>query len=296
MVGVQRPISLGVESTEIVIRGGHLKSPLVMTGLAVVDHIQFIKLRKTNKVLSSFLTDKPAFQRPLAKTLVFEKLGLLRNAKYHELLVEVQTAGTEGQGEEEQEIDDLGLDEPEVGGRLSNWSRHRGRYRAAVKLIPRMAIVSFERPGQLAWEPMLLMESATKVPAMECSTANLQAMFALVQLDLSDGSVHRPQHGRQREQAQTKPPRLLADGSREYWIRGGWVRKIRLAAPIPPADPPDGRKFKTLKRRSSDELAKAKPKQANRSAKARGVGRTATSRAFVADVPGHAVDDLELDL
>ena len=278
-----------------------MKAPMVMTGLAVVDHIKFVMLRKTNKVFSCFLTNRPAFQRPLAKTLVFEKLALLRNAKYHELLMDIQRPGTEGHGEvsnqAEEEMDDLGLDEPEMAPVVSDRAlqRHRDRAaRLAVKQMPRMAAVSFERPGQLAWEPVLLRDSATKAPAMECSKANLQAMFDLVQMDLTDGSIHRPQHGHQREQAHTKPPRLLADGSREYWVRGKWVRKIRLASPIPPADPPDGRKFKTLKRRSSDELAK--PRGGRRLAKGRGVGRTAASRAFVALVPGDAVDNLELEL
>jgi hypothetical protein len=93
----------------------------------------------------------------------------------------------------------------------------------------------------------------------------------------------------------TKAPRRYPDGSREYWVRNKWVRKTKLANDSMPVV----RKFRTLKRRSSDEVAAA----AGKSARGRGRGRgrkMAVVKARGKTAVDHAVnqeiapDDLEL--
>jgi hypothetical protein len=269
----QRPsASLGTLPTELVLRGGLLKGPVVLTGLQIVMEKQFVVLRKTDKILNGFLTGLPASGRPLAHTLIMEKLQQLRNSKGKDLLAELQNPAGEEAGAIVPvvigEVDDLGLDIPvdvvvsvhPVGKRLRGTS-----IRAARSQLPMTAVVSVERPHGSMWQPVLLLDVAHKAPAMECTAANFQALFELVQADLAEGTCHRKPYGSDCPLPVAKAPRRYPDGSREYWVRNKWVRKTKLANDSMPVV----RKFRTLKRRSSDEVAAA----AGKSARGRGRGR-----------------------
>jgi hypothetical protein len=287
----------GTLPTEMVIRGGMLKGPAVLTGLCTALDKPFIPLRKSDKVLSLFLTGRPAGLRPLANTLIIEKLLELRNNKRRDLAAEIRrdlrmpavddagamVAVADGQ------VDDLGLDDPaEVLVAVDPVDKRRRGIcnRAVLSQLPRTAAVSVERPDGTVWEPVLLVDVAHKAPAMECVVANFQALFEIVQGQMTDGTSQRKQYGKEHPLSESKAPRHHPDGSREYWVRGKWIRRYK----IPSSSRPALRKYRTLKRKSSDEAAAA----ARARPRARGRGRKAASS--VAQVEAAAGDGSELEL
>jgi hypothetical protein len=113
--GGPRIVGVGLESTEMVLRGGYLKNPVVLKGLTDMDGRVFVPLRKMCPMLSDFLTESPCFKRPLANTTVFENLMKLRNAKVRMLKRDIQLSGADVADEvsdrAEGALDDLGLDD-----------------------------------------------------------------------------------------------------------------------------------------------------------------------------------------
>jgi hypothetical protein len=285
--------SLGTMPTEMVIRGGMLKGPAVLTGLCTALDKPFVPLRKSDKVLSLFLTGRPSSQRPLAKTLIIETLLTLRNNKRIDLAAEIRMPAGDDAGAmvavADGLADDLGLDDPaEVLVAVDPVGKRRRGIcnRAVLSQLPRTATVSVERTDGTVWEPVLLVDVAHKAPAMECVVANFQALFEIVQGQMSDGTSQRKQHGQEHPLPGSKAPRHHPDGSREYWVRGKWVRRYKIASSTRPAL----RKYRTLKRKSSDEAAAA----ARARPRARGRGRKAASLAIQAEAASGDGSELEL--
>ena len=93
------PISI---ESRLVVCGGHLKQPIMMP-TQVVDDRSYFKLIKSDAQVARLLVPKlDAYDRPLSRTDIVERLGSLRNSAYHALLLPPD----EGQKE------DLGLDGP----------------------------------------------------------------------------------------------------------------------------------------------------------------------------------------
>ena len=313
MAAKSLPVILGTLPTELVIRGGHLKEPAMLKGLLITNERRFVLLLKANKVLSGFLAGVTPGKRPLARTLIIEKLAELRNIKHKELVAELRLpAGGDAAAIvpiAAGPVDDLGLDSPGAAPvedvRMDRASRALC-LRSVQRQLPQIVVVSVERPDGTTWLPVLLLDRAPKAPAMECTADNLQALFDFVQADFDDGSSHRRPYGSDRPHGLAKAPRQYPDGSREYWVRGKWIRKTKL-----PTTPPANLRFKTLKRKSSDEASGRAgasgqgSKKSRRGARARGRGWRA---AAVPDVDAEgpesaaaawdaaAAHDLDLDL
>jgi hypothetical protein len=272
------PVALGCLPTEVVLRGGRLQEPLVLTGLRVVNGKQFVTLCKASSVLNRFLCKSSVCKRPLAGTLVFEQLTKLRNEAYQRLLAQAASEPCEPQ-EEQADLAAL-LDLDASPGVLvaslpvdaSAAKRIRLPKRLAAQL-PKTLTVTMEASAGMRWEVTLLAECARKSPAMEASAANFSSLLEWVEADLHDDHIRRLQHGALVATEDRRSPRGPKH-AREYFVKGTWVTKIREAEPAPYGD---GRRFRTLKRRGSDE--EVRPKNSRRRA-----GRPSGSRA-VASVP-----------
>ena len=70
-----------VEETEMVLRGGYLRGPVVATGLRCVDGRMYMYLAKSSLFLCNFLAVELARKKPLAKSFVFERIAQARNDK-----------------------------------------------------------------------------------------------------------------------------------------------------------------------------------------------------------------------
>ena len=137
-------------------------------------------------------------------------------------------------------------------------SRPRMRtYKAVKKQVPLTETVSIPRAGQEPWCPVLLMEPANKAPAMEVTTCNLSALFALVDAERhAVEGVRRPRHGTTIERG--RAPRATPDG-KEYFVRpafrplGHWVKKTKATPSGHGTKRPYAKRYTTLRRRRSDE-------------------------------------------
>jgi hypothetical protein len=223
-------------------------------------------LAKTSRELNRFLCQEPLCKRPLARTLVIEKLAILRNDAYQKALAETKVP---------QDLDVVMDHDLTAGLNLDNNSevmvasesspgKRRVSNRRFLAQMPATVRVLMEREDSDPWEPVLLAEPATKAPSMEASAENFSALFALVDADVSNGDVRRAAHGTTRDETSRRGPRGPKD-ARQYYIGGKWLTKIPKTKVSDVK--PYVRSFRTLKRRSSDEA----------SGRGRGRGRTCRS-------------------
>jgi hypothetical protein len=131
---------------------------------------------------------------------------------------------------------ELDADSPTEPNSEPNRGRRRSRgKRADLGLVPDFAPVLLQHAGKAPWSPLILMETATKAPAIEVTADNLGRLLELIVEDLQDGAVKRVKHGVDRQ----GPAPRGNKGDREYFVRNRWVRKTRL-------DPKTGCGFRTL--------------------------------------------------
>ena len=117
------PAVTGLLRGEMVLRGGFLSEPCVITGLVMVADRGFVPLTRTGSwSLTRFLTGRPARSKPLAGLPIFDALASARAAAAHQYRMESIAAsavpsgsvasGPSGRDDGEAEID-LGLDDDE---------------------------------------------------------------------------------------------------------------------------------------------------------------------------------------
>ena len=241
------PVLVGLMPTELVLRGGRLKEPTVLSRLRLEDGCAFAALWKSDPVLNRFLSGTRLSARPLARSSVFNMLAERRNAAYKEA---VREATSSLQGDLQDDLADaLGLDEEPAKPAAAKGGRRHRRVGKPVS-VPRSVVLEIPRSGFVPWRPRVLLDKATCVVSMEATTENFQALFALVADELGSGSRPRAEAGRS-----VKPPRGQA-GARSYWNakEGQWVQKILQEDPVDTsAKPFRMRRFRVLKRRGSDE-------------------------------------------
>ena len=247
--------------SEVVLRGGYLKQPILLTRLVVSGGKKFVYLWKGSPELNKFLTGLSSCKRPLASCLVFEKLAERRNAAYRQALVDLKASATEAsrpnEGRDLADRLELDADAPQEGDAPEEGAAPKERLRVFKKFrpqLPRFVAVDIEKPGQETWSPLLLLEPATKAPAMEATADNFASLFALVDNERLHGSCARKQRG-----ASSRAPRG-PQHAREYFVRPAsrpshWVRKEPAAPSATGSARPYAKRYKTLVRRRSDEGA-----------------------------------------
>ncbi len=283
MASVDRKTFLGQLPTELVLRGGMLDKPIVVTDIVMIQGRQFMRLRKGDAKLSQFLTGVALSQRQMSNSTVIERLTTLRDDKYTILLQELGHAG--GTDTVEESADDLGLNGSTGGSPTTRPNKSKVR-----SLMPAITTLAVVLPDGSEWQPSVMMDPRHIAPAMEATSENLDALFVLVRQDMDDGNVRRPQFGCEREPGVAKAPRLLSDGSREYWSGHRWVRKLPVPKGVIAGQT---RKFTCLVRRSSDEAASSSAESHVRGrgrGRGRGCGRKAPKVAVAV-----AGDSLGLD-
>jgi len=269
------PVTVGLASAEMVLRGGYLRSPIVLQRLKVVEGKQFVYLTKTgggSVVLARFLTKEAPRKRPLAKTAVFESIAKLRDAAYRNFAATPLGAATAldeaaatplgAATAFDDPCEALGLDD-DVEQATEQRTRPRARKGAKKRLhkkdqvaVPPTAEVCYERPGQTDWKFHVLLEGAAKCPAIEATQANLQMLFTLVDDDVMHGATRRARHGV--ATASTRPAPRGPAGRRSYAIHHKWVTKI--SEPREPGDETPTKKVKTLKRRRTGDAGTPPPR------------------------------------
>ena len=281
-----RDVSL---ASEVVLRGGYLKDPAVLTRLRVVEGRHFLPLWKSCPVLNKFLTGQPSCRRPLAKSMVFEAVTDAKNKAWEEEIAALRT------GEVPQPTDDLvsALDlGDEQASALPSGQRRRKRplsQRALRHQVPNISRLSLVREGKAVWEPCVVMDQPTKAASLEMTADNLRTLLEWVGDDRAEGEVKRERFGTGVTRTERQHPRVTPT-AREYFVRGRWVKKLRKAtdsaatplgiADVEPsgclAERPSGSDvrrpyvadFRTLVRQRSDEDPVAKRRKRAKRARA----------------------------
>ena len=75
--------------SELVLRGGGLDKPVVLTELKEENGKRFVHLVKNDEILASLLTGVSKSRRVLSNTLTIERVGRLRDDKFAELAAEL---------------------------------------------------------------------------------------------------------------------------------------------------------------------------------------------------------------
>ena len=266
-----------VPDVEVVIRGGYLKGPEVATGLKHVGGRMYMYLVKSNPLLCSFLTKGASRTKPLAKTLMFERIAAARDAKYKELLLveaglQPPPAALAAEATGRDPCDTLGLDidpaddlqvdaKPADAPTGPSKKTKRVSKKARTVMTP-SAEICLTRDGQPDLKLWVLMEPASKAPAIEPSKENLQALFDLVDNEITYGGVHRAKYGAATGHLRPKP--RGPPGARQYAVNDRWVTKLKLPAPeaatsLGQTSP--SKSFRTIKRRRSEDTAEPRPRR-----------------------------------
>ena len=278
------PIVTGLHKTELVLRGGFLDTPAVLTGLRVVEGRQYVTLHKHNKTLVRFLTGKATFRRPLARTAIIEGLMAARALKQKTLIADSE-ASVESAAPGDDDDDDLDLADGPKSSAVTPAKRTSWRKAFVNKTqLPLADVVEVLRPGSDPFRPRMLLSTVrgNEAVAIEATADNLEVVLCAVRDDESSVAPSGTTGG---GEPRKRPPRKLDDGSREYFIRGRWVNKRRER------DEAGAVKVRTLLRRPTDEP----PKAGRRRARQTGSG-LAPSGAFRQIPVKVEVDDLNLDL
>jgi hypothetical protein len=294
MALVGRPIACGILPSEIVLRGGGLDKPVVLTELKEESGKRFFHLVKANEIVSMFLTGSCKSRCLLANSLTIEHVGSLRDDKFAELAAEL---GGDASVELAASVDD-GLDL--VPAVIGTPSPRKARVRPQILIqMPSFAAVEVLMPDDTMWRPVVLLADRKSNPFIEATEQNFQNLYILVQHDLAGGQQKRLGHGLGRGVDEKKEPRALDNGSTEYWVenRQRWCQKKALDQDALKDEQPNKRmKYKSLYRVPSDEAAM----YGRGRARGRGRGRGRKAVANEPPLPIHggspeAVDSLGLD-
>lgn len=255
-------IELGLMPGELVLRGGMLKGPTVISGVKMVHGCGFVYLWKTSRWMNQFFAGKLSGKRPLACTKVPEDLQVLREQARADCLRGMEAAA-EDCGSSAGKPDPtaaLGFDAPAPAAAVVVKSSKRAK-KGAKALLPSVVEVTLKKDGFEPWPVRLLLESVQKAVALEATVENLTALYLRVQADLAAQRKLRPRHGRGSgfpcgsADIRRKPPRHYEDGTKEYSVRNRWVRKFPLSsAEVPPVSAnPSWKRVRTLKRRHTED-------------------------------------------
>lgn len=267
------PISLGCSPSELVLRGGLLPKPVILTNVKFIGDKPFLHLWKGHPAICKFLTGVSSCRRPLSNSSVFEALQKLKNVKFQDLVKQARDGHTEPESQDAVDfVDQLGLDAPEAKASPTKSRRAVSASRLLAQL-PSFASVAYDH--QDGWEPMLLMEAASKAPAIEATAENMQMLFNLVASELAVGTTKETKLGVDAP-GPRRAPRGPA-GARQYFIRNRWVTKIKSLEDGAAPRPPYARRFRTLKRRASDDVSDVEPKKPNKQANRRSGARKTSS-------------------
>jgi hypothetical protein len=238
MAVVGSPIACGGLPSELVVRGGGLEKPVVLTELKEESGKRFYHLVKDNEVLALLLTGSGKSRRLLANSLTIENLGRLRDDKFAELATDL---GWQSGSQSSAPVDDgLGL----VPASTLKSSPRKLRCPPQINLLmPRTAEVEMEMPDGTPWRPLVLLGDRKSNPYIEATEENFNNLYILVQHEMSGGDSKRERHGAGREADEKKDPRLLDNGSKEYWVesRQRWYQK-KLVSDDELADEPDNKR------------------------------------------------------
>jgi hypothetical protein len=227
-------VSVGTSRHEIVLRGGFLAKPEVVTGIIEVHGMQFWRLAKQDSILNKFLTAGSLCKRPLANTSVIESLLMKRNDEWHNRLAAFATATEEPMTTTDDCLESLKLDDnpttPNKKEASSQKKKSPKAMRKVAHLMPGVATVELERKtgSGATWKVTVLLENPLRqAPAIEVTAVNLQVLLDEVEYEINDGETRPKKRRAHREEEGCEP--FGERGRRSYFTpsKGGFVTKVK---------------------------------------------------------------------
>ena len=182
-----QPVEFGLKPTELLLRGGRLDHPLVLSDVRWADGKPFFDLHKDSKELCMLLARQKPYARPLSGRPLFEELKYVRNdwcmnairasknLDRHEDAAGVLTA-----------IDEKpihGGEEPVSAGEkfVSHTNaRHKRMSFWDLALLPKFHEIPFTTEGlDTIWSPLVLLEVGQKSVSIEATVANFDSLLTL---------------------------------------------------------------------------------------------------------------------
>ncbi len=242
-------VHIGLLATELAVRVGSGQEPIILTKLTEVEGKVFVNLWKADPPLAKFLTGGRACKNLLAKINVFEKLAEARNAEVVKLMQDVEQPAAL---QDVDLADQLGVNEAIVPA-ASKPKKRRVMLKTLRMQLPYAIPVGITLADGEIWNPMVLVAEANRAVALEATADNLATLRMWVIRELEDGRDKEEVKKRASSQKAPRGPK----GRREYFVTGKknrWVKK-ELIEPRPGQRPYSKRRYRTLVRRSSDELS-----------------------------------------
>jgi hypothetical protein len=235
-------IGCELASDEMVLRGGYLAQPVVLTRLTQVCGRKFVPLWKVSPELAVFLTGQKPSAAKLKDVNCFDEMRRVVRNVCEATIKEIKNTGEVLAAEDL--TAKLGLDtEHQASGRAAN-SRHCRARRVTKnqwKMLPEFAVVPMQIAGcEPGWAPFCLLTPEAKAVAMEATLQNFEALFKFVQVRLNECELSK----KERAPAVDQPTSRNAAGKepydspkgRVYHVKSkGWVRCVKKTPS--PADP-----------------------------------------------------------
>ena len=170
----------GLNDTEDVLTGGMLEAPVMLPETVTITGRRFFPLQRLNSVMSVFLTGKHQRDSPLKGIPIFHMMKSRLTAHYNVLLAEA-----------EKTLADAGLTTDTKKKRLSQRRSHHGGGTAAALMLPQYDQIDMS-VGTVTWKPTVVVRNRPHENAlMEVKAENFQALFTIVQAQLSDPDTIR---------------------------------------------------------------------------------------------------------
>jgi hypothetical protein len=118
--------------------------------------------------------------------------------------------------------------------------------------MPECAFVDLLCSDGSQWKVQVLLEAASKAPAIEATQANFNSLFRIVSFELEHSAERRAQYGKLTS-VERRHPRGPRE-ARQYWVRNRWITKMPVLKE-PKSKRPGAKCHRTLKRRPTGDSA-----------------------------------------
>jgi hypothetical protein len=267
-------VFVGLQPGEIVLRGGGLPEPVIVSNLLESNGKSFWRLCKRDSILCRYLLGSgySKMRSRLASRPLWATLESLRAARRQELVKQLAVCDMNEEAGAAI-VDDLAADlclddDTSARGSTAVSKRKAGRIR---KVLPAFSEIEVNCMGSSPWRVNVLMAPFRQAVAIEDTEDNLKKLYELIQKEMnmedtaSDALADIAQASEAsivaaepllKQQRAARPPRGPAN-AREYWRgdRRRWICKEKLAIQEDDTSgSPPAKRFRTVTRRPSDAV------------------------------------------
>ena len=207
-------VMVGLEPHEVVVRGGCLKQPAIMSGLRVLDGLQFCKFSARNPVLVKFLSGNSVCKSPFSASRLCDVLKDVRDRRVQEMCTQVVQGPPQ-----DVPVDDLFADEQsptDSGSAASTPSAKRLRgpcKRAVLAMHPHVTVDFCYGETQHVEMRILCEDSCGKAPCFEATQANFAALYEWFAREAPERRARAAATVSAERPAKSHPPTRTADGT-----------------------------------------------------------------------------------